>query len=91
MDKLATEFKLGDKVAIVEKARKIAKSKFEKYYVKAMEKIIFKKDYADKEAKRLSGILESGSASDDKLDDMVTRRNILWVFQGKSKIDHEEL
>ncbi|KAJ3313481.1 Protein disulfide-isomerase-like 2-2 [Boothiomyces sp. JEL0838] len=82
-DELAAAF--NNDASVLEKAKDKAKSKNEKYYVKAMEKIIKKKDYLEKEIARLTKIIDGGNTSAEKQDDFVTRRNILNAFKEVSE------
>ena len=42
-------------------------------------------DYASKELERLSKILKKGGSAPEKVDDLVSRRNILAQFAGQNK------
>jgi len=59
------------------------------YYVKYMKKVMDKgDDYPEKEVTRLESLLNGGSMSSEKLDSIVTRKNILKQF---SKAQKDEL
>lgn len=67
-------------VAEVKKAAKGLKEQYAAYYVKVAEKVAKSEDYAGKELARLSKILGKGGAAQEKVDDLVSRRNILALF-----------
>lgn len=70
-----------------EEARKIAadlKDKYAQYYVKVFDKIGANKGYAEKELKRLQGLISKGNLAQEKLDDLASRSNILRQFLGKN-------
>ncbi|CAO2655184.1 Nn.00g102480.m01.CDS01 [Neocucurbitaria sp. VM-36] len=69
----------------VEEAQKIAadlKDKYAQYYVKVFQKIGANKEYAEKELKRLQGLIGKGNLAQEKLDDLTSRSNILKRFLG---------
>lgn len=61
------------------------KDKYAEYYVKVAEKMGKSEDYASKELERLSKILKKGGSAPEKVDDLVSRRNILALFAGQDK------
>ncbi|CAG8552501.1 32661_t:CDS:2, partial [Racocetra persica] len=62
------------------------------YYVKIMNKIVEKDDYAENEIARLDKIIKSGTISGSKIDDFTIRKNILSGFhKDGDKVTHEEL
>ena len=68
-----------------EEAKKIAadlQDKYAQYYVKVFDKIGANKDYAEKELKRLQGLIGKGNLAQEKLDDLTSRSNILRKFLG---------
>lgn len=68
-----------------EEATKIAadlRDKYAQYYVKVFNKIGANKDYAEKEFKRLQGLITKGNLAPEKLDDLTSRSNILRRFLG---------
>lgn len=71
--------------AEVKKAASSLKDKYAQYYVRVAEKLAKDKDYADKEIERLKKILSKGSSAPEKVDDLVSRKNILWLFTGEDK------
>ena len=56
------------------------KDKSAEYYSKVAAKMGKSKDYAQKELKRLEGILKKGGLAQTKRDDLTTRTNILHKF-----------
>ncbi|KAF1846942.1 disulfide isomerase [Cucurbitaria berberidis CBS 394.84] len=69
----------------VEEAQKIAaglQDKYAQYYVKVFQKIGANKGYAEKELKRLQGLISKGNLAQEKLDDLASRSNILRKFLG---------
>lgn len=67
---------LSDK-SIIAKAKETAKGKFDKYYVRVMEKIIKNGDYVTKEIARLDRM---ANVSLDKRDEFKMKKNILNLF-----------
>lgn len=66
-------------------AKKLAEGlqdKYAQYYVKVFEKSGANKAYADKELKRLQGLIGKGNLAQEKLDDLTSRSNILRKFLG---------
>ncbi|KAH7097370.1 protein disulfide isomerase [Auriculariales sp. MPI-PUGE-AT-0066] len=62
-----------------------------KHYLKVMEKIIKGGDaYIEKEAKRLTGILAKKTLSEQKLDELKVKANILSAFVAKKVEEAEE-
>ena len=71
----------------VEEATKIAadlkddlKFKYAQYYVKVFQKTGANKEYAEKEFKRLQGMIGKGNLAQEKMDDLISRSNILKKF-----------
>ena len=58
--------------------------------MKVLEKLKANKDYVQKEAKRLEGMLEKGGLARPKEDDLTRRLNVLKSFLGKGSEDGEE-
>ena len=75
----------GDLVAEVKKVVKGVQDKYAQYYVKVAEKISQNEGYANKEFERLSKIIQKGGSAPEKLDDIVSRSNILRQFLGGRK------
>ncbi|KAH1283660.1 hypothetical protein KXW98_006359 [Aspergillus fumigatus] len=77
-------------VAEVKKAAKGLQDKYAQYYVKVAEKISQNEEYASKELARLKKILEKGGSAPEKLDDIVSRSNILRKFVGEKDTDAKD-
>ncbi|KAJ5607341.1 hypothetical protein N7537_003960 [Penicillium hordei] len=77
-DKLVTE---------VKKAAKGLSDKYAEYYVKVAEKLSKNEGYTVKELTRLRKILAKGGSAPEKLDDILSRSNILQRFVGQDKRD----
>ncbi|KAL8929124.1 MAG: hypothetical protein Q9172_000667 [Xanthocarpia lactea] len=67
----------------VSKAAKDLKDKYADYYVKVLAKLSTSQGYAEKELARLEGLIKKGGLAPEKLDDLVSRSNILRTFTGK--------
>jgi protein disulfide-isomerase A6 len=77
-----------------EEAKSIAatlQDKYAQYYVKVWDKIVANKDYAAKELKRLQGLIAKGNLAPEKMDDLVSRSNILRKFIGDDAEEKQEL
>ena len=77
-DKLATE---------VRKTAKSLKDKYAEYYIKVADKLSQNEDYASKELARLLKVLGKGGSAPEKVDDLISRSNILRAFAGKDTKD----
>jgi protein disulfide-isomerase A6 len=93
LDKIVTEHVAAQKfdklVVEVKKAAEGLEDKYAEYYVKAAEKLSKNEGYAAKEIVRLQKILAKGGSAPEKLDDILSRSNILSRFVGTAK--HDEL
>jgi protein disulfide-isomerase A6 len=91
LDKIVTEHVAAqklDKLAVeVKKAAQGLEDKYAEYYVKAAEKLSKNEGYAAKEITRLQKILAKGGSAPEKLDDILSRSNILSRFVGNAKKD----
>ncbi|OAL05298.1 disulfide isomerase [Phaeosphaeriaceae sp. SRC1lsM3a] len=68
-----------------EEAKKLAdtlQDKYAQYYAKVFQKAGANEGYAEKEFKRLQGLISKGNLAPTKLDDLVSRSNILRRFLG---------
>jgi protein disulfide-isomerase A6 len=68
-----------------EEAKKLAETlqdKYAQYYVKVFQKAGANEGYAQKEFKRLQGLIGKGNLAPEKLDDLMSRSNILRRFLG---------
>lgn len=73
----------GDVNAISKEVTRAAtgiKDKYAEYYVKVLAKLVKSKDYAEKERRRLEGLIKKGGLAPQKLDDLTSRSNILRKF-----------
>lgn len=89
LDKLVAEYvpaKNFEKLAAeIKKAAKDLKDKYAQYYVKVADKLAQNQEYATKELARLVKVLSKGGSAPEKLDDMVSRSNILRGFAGETE------
>lgn len=72
----------GDGAAEAKKLAEGLKDQYAPYYAKVFEKIGANKDYAEKEFKRLQGLISKGNLAPAKVDDLTSRSNILRKFLG---------
>lgn len=56
-----------------------------------LEKLAKSRGYAEKELARLEGLIKKGGLAEEKLDDLVSRSNILRRFGGVKESGKEEL
>lgn len=89
LDKLIAEYvpmhKFDKLAAEVKKAAKDLQDKYAQYYVKVADKLIENEEYVTKEWTRLVKVLSKGGSAPEKMDDLISRSNILRVFAGKEK------
>lgn len=89
LDKLVAEYvpthKFDKLAAEVKKAAKGLQDKYAQYYVKVAEKLSQNEEYATKEWNRLLKVLGKGGSAPEKVDELVSRSNILRVFAGEDK------
>lgn len=78
--KLQTGATAASITADVTAAAKGLKGKYAEYYVKVLGKAGASQTYAQKELARLEGLLKKGGLAPEKLDDLVSRTNILRKF-----------
>jgi protein disulfide-isomerase A6 len=77
-----------------EEAKSLAatlQDKYAEYYVKVFNKIGANKEYAAKELKRLQGLIAKGNLAPEKMDDLISRSNILRKFMGDAEEEKSEL
>ena len=82
----------GSLVSIAEDVSKAAtglKDKYAEYYVKVLGKMSTNKEYPEKELTRLQSLLKKGGLAPEKLDDLVSRSNILRKFYGEDNAKSE--
>lgn len=75
----------NDLVKEVKKVAKGLQDKYAQYYVKVAEKLSQNHEYASKEFARLKKILEKGGSAPEKVDDIISRSNVLRRFLGEKK------
>lgn len=93
LDTIVTKFKgaYSGGLAEAKKAAEALEDKYAHYYIKVFEKISANKGYAEKELKRLEGLVSKGNLAPEKLDDLVSRANILRKFVADSEEEKSEL
>ncbi|KAJ5893496.1 Protein disulfide-isomerase tigA [Penicillium taxi] len=93
LDKLVTEYvslhKFADLATDLKKAAKDVQDKYAAYYVKVADKLSQNEDYASKELTRLLKVLGKGGSAPEKVDDLVSRSNILRGFAGEETAKDE--
>lgn len=89
LDKLVAEYvpthKFDKLAAEIKKVAKGLQDKYAQYYVKVAEKLSQNEDYVTKEWTRLLKVLGKGGSAPEKIDDLVSRSNILRVFAGEGQ------
>ncbi|KAL9599756.1 MAG: hypothetical protein Q9219_003639 [cf. Caloplaca sp. 3 TL-2023] len=87
LDSVVKKLTAGGSIASVSeeatKAAKDLKDKYAEYYMKVFEKLAKSQGYAEKELARLEGMIKKGGLAPEKLDDLISRSNILRTFTGK--------
>ncbi|KKK24520.1 XPG I-region protein [Aspergillus ochraceoroseus] len=90
LDALVAKYTASDLVAEVKKAAASVQNKYAAYYVKVAEKLSQNQEYAVKEFARLKKILAKGGSAPEKIDDIISRSNILRKFLGQEEEEEEE-
>lgn len=89
LDKMVTDYVSAQKfdklAAEVTKAAKDLQDKYAQYYVKVAGKLSENAEYASKELTRLLKIIAKGGSAPEKIDDVVSRSNILRRFTGQEE------
>ncbi|KAK4696790.1 protein disulfide-isomerase A6, partial [Lecanoromycetidae sp. Uapishka_2] len=57
--------------------------KYVEYYLKVSDKVSKNQGYVEKELARLQGLLKKGGLAPEKVDDLISRSNILGKFKGE--------
>ncbi|KAK2770890.1 hypothetical protein FQN53_005299 [Emmonsiellopsis sp. PD_33] len=87
LDALVAKYVSGEALAgVLEEVKSAAKGleeKYAAYYVKVLEKVEANKGYVEKELARLERVLGKGGLAPEKVDDLVSRGNILRKFAGE--------
>ncbi|KAJ5101806.1 Protein disulfide-isomerase tigA [Penicillium alfredii] len=97
LDKLVAEHapvhQFDTLAAEAKKAAKGLQAKYAQYYVKVADKLVQNEDYVTKELARLQKIIAKGNSAPEKLDDVISRSNILRRFAGEDNESekHDEL
>ncbi|KAF2762724.1 disulfide isomerase TigA [Pseudovirgaria hyperparasitica] len=94
LDELAAEWVLkpgSDALNALTQAAQDAGDISAEYYQKVASKLTKDETFAEKEYKRLQGLLEKGGLSTKKLDDITKRSNVLKKFQKKLEEIKDEL
>ncbi|MCJ1298694.1 hypothetical protein MMC08_001484 [Hypocenomyce scalaris] len=93
LDSLVAKYTAGATLATIsEEAIKAAtglKDKYAQYYVKVFDKLSGNQGYVEKELTRLEGLLKKGGLAPEKLDDLMSRTNILHRFSSKGDVKDE--
>ena len=77
-----------------EEAKSLAgtlQDKYAEYYVKVFNKIGANSEYAAKELMRLQGLIAKGNQAPEKMDDLISRSNILSKFIADDAEEKQEL
>lgn len=84
LDSLASSLKSGGEAAYreFEKAAGAVKGTYGEYYAKVAKKAEATPGYVEKELARLQGLLAKGGLAPEKMDDLISRSNILNKFVG---------
>lgn len=95
LDAIIDKFTAGGNLASISKeateAVKGLQDTYSYYYIKVLEKLATSQGYAEKELARLESLIKKGGLAPEKLDDLVSRSNILRRFAGKKESIKEEL
>lgn len=80
----------GDKAyAELYKQTGALKDKYAEYYTKVGKKVQENAAYVEKELTRLQNMIAKGNLAPEKLDDLVSRSNILRKFKGEETVDED--
>ena len=93
LDAVVAKFAAGGSLATIsEEASKAAKGlqdKYAEYYLKVFQKLGKSQNYVEKELARLEGLTKKGGLAPEKLDDLISRSNILRTFSTKGGAKEE--
>ena len=91
LDELVAKYTSSQNVEeLLSEVKKVAKDlqdKYAQYYVKVAEKLSQNKEYAGKELARLKKIIAKGGSAPEKVDDLISRSNVLRQFLSQEKSD----
>ncbi|GAM35798.1 hypothetical protein TCE0_017r04398 [Talaromyces pinophilus] len=79
--------KLSDEI---KKSAKNVQAQYAQYYVKVTEKLKESEGYVTKEFNRLTKIVSKGGLAPEKLDDLISRSNILRQFLGETEKESKD-
>lgn len=95
LDAIVDKFIAGGNLASISKeaieAAKGLQDTYGRYYIKVLEKLAKSEGYAEKELARLENLIKKGGLAPEKLDDLISRSNILRKFTGRTESIKEEL
>ncbi|KAJ5719419.1 Protein disulfide-isomerase tigA [Penicillium malachiteum] len=95
LDKLVSEYvaaaNFESLATEIKKAAAGLQDKYAEYYVKVAAKLSENKGYVSKELARLAKVLSKGNSAPEKVDDFVSRSNILRRFAGEDQETKDEL
>lgn len=94
LDAIVDKFTAGGNLASIlteaTEAVKGLQDTYSYYYIKVLEKLAKSQGYAEKELARLESLIKKGGLAPEKLDDLVSRSNILRRFtEGKEAVKEE--
>jgi protein disulfide-isomerase A6 len=91
LDAIVLKFVGGEALATASKdisnAAQGLKDKYAQYYVKVFDKLNKNSGYIKKELARLDGLVKKGGLAPEKIDDLISRSNILRKFLGSGAKD----
>lgn len=79
--------KLSDEI---KKSAKNVQAQYAQYYIKVTEKLKESEGYVTKEFNRLTKIVSKGGLAPEKLDDLISRSNILRQFLGETEKESKD-
>lgn len=93
LDSAVSSLKSGGAAAYEALAEQVGalKGTYAEYYGKVAKKAEANADYVEKESKRLAKMIEKGGLAPEKLDDLISRKNILSKFLGEEDAVKSEL
>ena len=91
LDSLLSSLKSGGETAYqaFADAANVAGSKYGVYYMKVAKKVEANEGYVEKELTRLKSLLAKGGLAPEKVDDLVSRSNILSKFRSGESVKDE--
>lgn len=93
LDAIISKLNAGGSLATISeevtKAAKGLQDTYAVYYVKVLDKLGKSQGYVEKELARLDGLVKKGGLAPAKLDDLISRSNILRKFSKEQSIKEE--